>query len=51
MAYSTGDRVGMLINMDDKSLVFYKNGNKQSKDPFMNLPESVRVAVCFGGSN
>ena len=49
--YGEGDRLGLLINMEDKNLTFFLNGRKQSKPSFSPLPEEVYLIACFGGSN
>ena len=50
--YSTGDRIGMLIDMEKKNLKFYKNGTKMNSNPYsMGSVEEVHILACFGGSN
>jgi hypothetical protein len=49
--YSQGDRLGLLVDMQDRSLAFYLNGNRQSREPFGGLPEEVYLIICFGGSS
>ena len=49
--YVEGDRVGLLINMEDKTLMFFHNGKKQAKPAFGPLPDDVYLLACFGGAN
>lgn len=49
--YIEGDKIGMLINMEDKTLLFYLNGKKQNKPAFGPLPDEVYLLACFGGAN
>jgi hypothetical protein len=49
--YVEGDRIGILINMEDKTLTFFHNGKKQSKPAFSPLPDEVFLLACFGGAN
>ena len=49
--FSENDRLGLVINMEDKTLTFFLNGRKQSQPPFGPLPEEVFILACFGGSN
>ena len=49
--YVEGDRIGILINMEDKTLTFFHNGKKQSKPAFSPLPDEVYLLACFGGAN
>ena len=49
--YIEGDRVGLLINMEEKTLSFFLNGKRQSKPPFGPLPDEVFLLACFGGAN
>lgn len=49
--YTAADtRVGMLINMDEHQVTFYKNG-VQVAGPYSNIPKEVQVIICFGGSD
>lgn len=49
-AYNQGDRLGMLINMEEHKLFYFKNGTKQECEGF-TIPEEVHLMICFGGSN
>lgn len=49
--YVEGDRIGVLINMEDKTLSFFLNGKKQNKPAFGPLPDEVFLLACFGGAN
>ena len=50
-SYTQGDRIGLLINLEDHTLTYYKNGTKTAHDPFTNISNEVQLIVCFGGSN
>jgi hypothetical protein len=47
--YRTGDSISLLINMDEKKVTFFKN--ERELHTFENIADSVRPALCFGGSN
>jgi hypothetical protein len=49
--YNQGDRVGLLIDMNERKLTYFFNGTKQSRDAFGGLPDEVFLLSCFGGSN
>ena len=49
-AYTANDKVGMLLNMEEHCLTFYKNGEKKGSAIY-GVPEEVAVIICFGGSD
>jgi len=50
-AYTQGDRIGLLINMEEHTLTYFKNGTKTNHDPFPNIAPEVQLIICFGGSD
>ena len=48
-SYTTGDRVQVLLDIDNKTVQWYKNGRKEGR-LYEGLPQSLRIAACFGGS-
>jgi hypothetical protein len=50
-SYTQGDRIGLLINMEDHTLIYFKNSVKTNHDPFANIATEVQLIVCFGGSD
>lgn len=49
--YGESDRLGLLINLEEKNLTFFLNGRKQGRPAFGPLPDEVYLISCFGGSN
>lgn len=47
--YSTGDTVALVLDMDEKSITFVKNGADVFS--FTGLADSVRPVISFGGDN
>lgn len=50
-SYSAADRIGLLLNMEDHSLIFLKNGLRMPREPFRPVPDEVALIVCLGGSD
>ncbi|CAG9317539.1 unnamed protein product [Blepharisma stoltei] len=48
-SYTTGDLVGMQIDMNSKVLTFFKNDVEVYK--FTDIADAVVPVICFGGSN
>ena len=48
--YTQGDRIGLLINMEEHTLTYFKNGT-MNHDPFPNIAPEVQLIICFGGSD
>jgi hypothetical protein len=49
-SFTTGEKIGMLLDMEEKKLTYFKNGAKQSVEPF-TICEEVHLLACFGGSD
>lgn len=49
--YDQNDRLGLLINMEEHTMMYFKNGEPQQREPFGPLAEEVYLLSCFGGSN
>ena len=48
--FGSEDRIGMLIDMDNKNLTFWKNGSKLNASPLsMAGVEEVHILACLGG--
>jgi hypothetical protein len=50
VSYKAGDRIGMVLDLEEKKMCYFKNGEKTSGDGY-TIPEEVHLLVCFGGSN
>lgn len=50
-SYSAGDRIGLLLDMEDHSLIFLKNGLRMPREPLRPVPDEVALIVCLGGSD
>ncbi|CAG9334942.1 unnamed protein product [Blepharisma stoltei] len=46
--FSKGDKIGLLLNMDEKTVTFYKNGEKEPQGSHGPLPETTRLFVSLG---
>lgn len=52
--YEQGDKLGVLINVEERYMVYFKNGQKQTKEnlgPFPDTATELYLQACFGGSN
>lgn len=50
-SFSEGDRIGLLLDMEDHSLIFLKNGLRMPREPLRPVPDEVALIVCLGGSD
>jgi len=50
-SFTAGDRIGMLIDMEEHKISFYKNGTRMPKDPYDGVLPEVQLIICFGGSD
>lgn len=49
--WSSGNKIGMLVNMDEKHIIFFFNGKIMDHEPFGPIPSEVKLYCTFGGSN
>ncbi|CAG9330078.1 unnamed protein product [Blepharisma stoltei] len=47
--YQVGEKVGLLLDMDERSVLFFHNGKEDPKGPIRELPESMKLFMCLGG--
>ncbi|CAG9330091.1 unnamed protein product [Blepharisma stoltei] len=49
--YVVGDKIGLLLDMDERTILFFRNGKEYPK-PISDLPEcikSMKLFMCLGG--
>jgi hypothetical protein len=49
--WTSGGKIGMLVNMEEKHVVFFNNGKIMSHEPFGPIPAEVKLYCTFGGSS
>ncbi|CAG9330099.1 unnamed protein product [Blepharisma stoltei] len=47
--YVVGDKIGLLLDMDERTVLFFHNGKEDPKGAIRDLPESMKLFMCLGG--